>query len=270
MAEYREYLADTVSFKLLRIGYLILGSSWNFKNVCSDFWRIYVPLKDGSWIDLPDRRHELTPDHVHIIPSGVLFNSGCRPPVPQLYFHLDPVGLPTGVLLEPIALPFKDEFKVMADKVIGLFQTGETMEIMLRLRSKAFIFLVLNDLMEHLSAHEPDAIASLVARHDPIAAAIQYIESHLRDAMTNTQLSELCHFSVDHFVRKFKEATGQTPAQYIQSRRIAAAGHRLLTSTDSIEQIAEYFGFLDRFHFSRIFSRKTGIGPAAYRKRNHH
>ena len=59
---------------------------------------------------------------------------------------------------------------------------------------------------------------------------------------------------------------GQTPAQYVLERRITFAAERLSFSEDSIERIAEVCGFPDRFYFSRMFVRRMGQPPAAYRR----
>jgi len=58
----------------------------------------------------------------------------------------------------------------------------------------------------------------------------------------------------------------ELPAQFILERRVSKAAQQLIFSTDSIEQIAERLGFLDRFHFSRMFKARMGTPPATYRK----
>jgi len=75
----------------------------------------------------------------------------------------------------------------------------------------------------------------------------------------------MCHSSVDHFIRVFKQWTGQTPAQYILDTRVKAAAHELLFTDGSIDSIAEETGFRDRFYFSRVFKRRMGLAPAEYR-----
>ena len=49
-------------------------------------------------------------------------------------------------------------------------------------------------------------------------------------------------------------------------RRIAAATHRLAFTTESIDQIADRLGFANRYHFTRMFTKRMGTSPAAYRK----
>ena len=67
----------------------------------------------------------------------------------------------------------------------------------------------------------------------------------------------------------FRERVGCTPAQYVLERRIAAAAQDLLFTNDSIEQIADRLGFANRYHLTRMFTRRVGIPPAAYRRTRH-
>ena len=86
--------------------------------------------------------------------------------------------------------------------------------------------------------------------------------------MNNRDLARLCHYSVEHFIRRFRALTGQTPAQFIIDARLRRASHDLIFSRDSIESIAERTGFCDRAHFSKMFSARVGIPPAQYRNTN--
>jgi len=47
---------------------------------------------------------------------------------------------------------------------------------------------------------------------------------------------------------------------------VEAAAQRLLLTNDPIEGIAEACGFANRFYFSRVFARRMGAAPAAYRR----
>ena len=59
---------------------------------------------------------------------------------------------------------------------------------------------------------------------------------------------------------------GESPIEYIISRRIDAAIYMLRNSDKSLAEIAEFAGYNDVYYFSRHFKRKTGISPGQYRK----
>jgi AraC-like DNA-binding protein len=81
-------------------------------------------------------------------------------------------------------------------------------------------------------------------------------------------LARLCRLSQPHFHRKFKQATGSTPIDWLRRERINHARRRLLESGDSIKQISEQVGYNDPFFFSRDFKRYTGVAPKDYRNQH--
>ncbi len=61
--------------------------------------------------------------------------------------------------------------------------------------------------------------------------------------------------------RRFREATGRSPARYFAEMKMHTAQARLLTTTDSVKQIALELGFADPYHFSRRFKQLAGLSP---------
>ncbi len=69
------------------------------------------------------------------------------------------------------------------------------------------------------------------------------------------------------FVRRFKDATGQTPLAYTQAVRVERAREMLEATRRPVSEIALSVGYRDISHFSHLFQREVGITPGAYRKR---
>ena len=69
------------------------------------------------------------------------------------------------------------------------------------------------------------------------------------------------------FKRRFKEATGFAPIDYVQRLRIEDAKRRLERTDASADEISWKVGYEDPAFFRRLFKRVTGITPGAYRKR---
>jgi transcriptional regulator GlxA family with amidase domain len=66
--------------------------------------------------------------------------------------------------------------------------------------------------------------------------------------------------------RRFRQATGTTPIDYLQNLRIEEA-KRILESTDTpVEAIGFLVGYEDASFFRRLFKRKTGLTAGAYRR----
>jgi transcriptional regulator GlxA family with amidase domain len=66
--------------------------------------------------------------------------------------------------------------------------------------------------------------------------------------------------------RHFQSEAGQTPAEFVERARVAAA-RRLLTRTDrGAEQIADAVGFGSLSTMRRAFVRVMGLTPAQFRR----
>ena len=73
--------------------------------------------------------------------------------------------------------------------------------------------------------------------------------------------------SLRNFVRRFKQATGDTPIVYLQKLRVAAARRLLESNHRSMQEISDAVGYQDVAFFRSLFQRHTGVSPSAYRER---
>jgi AraC-like DNA-binding protein len=64
---------------------------------------------------------------------------------------------------------------------------------------------------------------------------------------------------------RFRRATGLSPMQYYQKRRIQQAATLMLQSDTSVTEAAMELGYFDAAHFIRHFQRWMGLSPSAYR-----
>ena len=69
------------------------------------------------------------------------------------------------------------------------------------------------------------------------------------------------------FKRRFAQATGMTPLEYVHTLRLEEAKQILESGTQPIEAVANEVGYEDAGFFSRLFRRQVGLTPAQYRKR---
>jgi len=102
----------------------------------------------------------------------------------------------------------------------------------------------------------------------PVRLALDFMESHYADERLRLEdLADAAHLSIDHFGRLFRQATGASPMARLQALRIERACQLLNQPSLRIHEVAEYVGFPDPFHFSRVFHTTMGLGPRAYRMR---
>jgi AraC-like DNA-binding protein len=75
--------------------------------------------------------------------------------------------------------------------------------------------------------------------------------------------------SPSHFSRRFKAAFGETPYQYLLSRRMERAQALLRAGELSVTEVCIAVGFTSLGSFSAQFHRVVGESPSAYRERDH-
>jgi transcriptional regulator GlxA family with amidase domain len=69
------------------------------------------------------------------------------------------------------------------------------------------------------------------------------------------------------FARRFRSATEYQPMDYVHAIRIEEAKQLLETSDISVEEVSHAVGYEDLTSFRRLFKRKGGLTPAAYRRK---
>lgn len=81
-------------------------------------------------------------------------------------------------------------------------------------------------------------------------------------------LARAAHVSPRHFSRSFRRTFGETPHQYLLSRRIERARHLLRTTDLPVAEICLEVGFASVGSFTTTFRRRVGVSPTAYRRAN--
>ncbi|WP_431689401.1 GlxA family transcriptional regulator [Hahella sp. NBU794] len=94
-----------------------------------------------------------------------------------------------------------------------------------------------------------------------------WLDHHYASAINIEELAKQFGFGVRNFKRRFKDATGQTPINYLQNLRIENAKRLIETTRMSIESITFEVGYEDSNSFRRLFSERVGTTPSSYRKK---
>ena len=129
----------------------------------------------------------------------------------------------------------------------------------LQLESFATLFLA------EWSAHDVDEASSVLSIR-AFDRVKDYIDTHLDRDLTLADLANVAELSPSHFLKSFKEATGQTPHRYLTECRVARARKALETTDSSIAEIAYDAGFASQSHMTDVFRTHLNISPGRYRK----
>lgn len=94
--------------------------------------------------------------------------------------------------------------------------------------------------------------------------AEDFVLSNLESELSLLDIAGAAGMSLFHFAKAFKQATGQTPHQYLTQQRMLQARALLHDGNLSIGQIAKAVG-LSHSHFTAIFARQMGMTPSKFR-----
>jgi AraC-like DNA-binding protein len=100
-----------------------------------------------------------------------------------------------------------------------------------------------------------------------IARVRKFAQSRLARPLQLDDLAVEAGLSRYHFLRRFRQKSGQTPMQFLRRLRVEAAKTLILTTPLPLRLIATHVGFADEYHLSRVFFEVTGERPSALRRR---
>lgn len=100
-----------------------------------------------------------------------------------------------------------------------------------------------------------------------IAGAQQWLAGHFSVANPVEEMIRRSSLAERTFKRRFVQATGLTPIEYVQRLRIEDAKRRLERTDAPVDEIGWRVGYEDAAFFRRLFKRTTSLTPGAYRKR---
>ena len=146
---------------------------------------------------------------------------------------------------------------------------------------------VFGDIMDAIKTHQPalqQVLAGLTARllsllfstaqasltEDTRAVvaiheAVRLMHGDPREKFDLPDLARRLHVSYTWFRRTFAQQTGLGPHQYLLQLRIARARSLLAESNWPVKEIAAQSGFESEYYFCRVFKKKTGLTPGAWR-----
>ena len=101
------------------------------------------------------------------------------------------------------------------------------------------------------------------ARH--LLRAKDLVDARYREPLDVPALARAAHLSVAHFSREFRGAFGETPHQYLLTRRLERAAALLRNTDRTVADICLAVGLRSVGSFTTSFGRVFGLSPTAYR-----
>jgi AraC-like DNA-binding protein len=101
------------------------------------------------------------------------------------------------------------------------------------------------------------------ARH--LLRARDLADARYREPLDVPALARAAHLSPAHFSREFRRVFGETPHQYLLTRRLERAAALLRNTDRTVADICLAVGLRSVGSFTSSFGRTFGLSPTAYR-----
>ena len=232
--------------KIFLFGRGKVSFSWRFTRFVP-FWFLYYNSEPGACLTFDDCILRPKAGEILLIPPYTRFSSCCESAFEHLYIHFT-VGRPYSQVI-PGPMVFN---RSICGDVLKRLQEPES-------PPSAAIYAFLFSALAAIPANRFATSEHLM--DDRIQRAIGLLDQ----GIGNGELCRVIGMSSSNFQRCFKRETGFSPKHYAMELRLENARSQLLSSNDSIPQIAASQGFSDRYAFSKAFKKYTGSSPAQYR-----
>ena len=99
-----------------------------------------------------------------------------------------------------------------------------------------------------------------------VQKVMNYVNLNVAEPLTLKSLAAMCFISPSYLSALFKQETGTTLIDYINTQRVNRAAQLLEHSSHTIAAVAEEVGILDVNYFTKIFKKTLGVTPTRYRR----
>lgn len=98
-----------------------------------------------------------------------------------------------------------------------------------------------------------------------VAEIVAYLHANYAQRISTQQLSEVFNYVPSYLSHIFRREMDVSPAQYLTQIRIDEAKRIMREQPDRMmKEVAALVGFVNQYHFSKVFKRSTGIWPSNY------
>ncbi|MDI0268074.1 AraC family transcriptional regulator [Clostridioides difficile] len=153
---------------------------------------------------------------------------------------------------------------VILNNIFKIYEEYNKMEMGFELHIFILLIEVWNILIKSYFVSFPNDNARNNSLH--IKNIIGYICDHYMEKIELNDLAKEVNLSKSTCCREFKKYMNCTIFEYIINYRLVASSNLLISTNDSISDIAYQCGFGSTSYFIEKFKMKTGVSPSIYRR----
>lgn len=251
-------------------------SSWHMKHVHEFYELIYMNSGERQFF-INDRNFQaiegdllfMSPNVIHRAQNKENMESeGTLLYFDETAFGMTPIFSILKTLFEKeyiiLRLPIVDRRKVESLFSQMLIETsGHATGNVLLLQTYLIDLLVF--VTRYLEDNQSLDLESVNPMHSKVAEVVRYINKHYSEPLNLSSLAKKFFVSPPYLSKIFKEATGYTLIEYLNSVRVKEAIVLLKETNMKVLDISMEVGFGSVTHFGRVFKEVTGHAPKHYK-----
>lgn len=231
------------------------------QNRKTTLFEIELPTEAGGVVYIDGASKAITPNMIICVKPGQIRHT--RFPLKCYFVHMAVEKGPLFDLLMSAPDFFEtDKYELYKEIFVKMTQYygsfDENDEIILQSLLLELIYTISKDFKNKKGV--------LSENHLTIEKSINYINEHLNENLSLEKISKEMSFSPIYFHNTFKTTVGKTLRDYVEEQRIKKATNLLLTTKNSLTQIAYECGFSSQSYFSYVFKRRMKKTPREYAK----
>ncbi len=243
--------------------------SYRKKGLLENF--LFYCVDGHGWYEINKQRYEVGPYEFFILPRNVEHAYGSSADHPWSIYWIHFGGDALGELndiqavqkyFKPFHLKHSTEIISVFSKIYKTLQLGYSIDNLLFANMCLAHFLTL---FIYNSRHF-DSVPN--EKLDCVDSAMLYMQQHINENISLTDLSKHYNYSVSRFSNLFKQKTGYAPIDYFLQMKMQKACQQLDFTNNSVKEIAFEMGFDDPYYFSKRFRSIIGVSPKKYRLLN--
>lgn len=249
--------------------------NWEIEaHVHRGLFQILVVESGRAAVLLDERRLEAVPPAVIAVPPAAVhafqFERGTRGHVLTVAEALlfDEAGPIEGLFAEPRVVPLGEEARaalgallIQVDAEFRREAPGRTAMIEWLVRAA-----LLHVARAALAASQAEEGGRGRGRAERFARFRKLVEEHYRDHWPLARYAEALKMTEGQLNRLTRAVAGLPAAELVQQRLLLEARRRLIHVAAPVAQIAYELGYQDPAYFCRIFKRRVGLTPTAFRR----
>ena len=105
-----------------------------------------------------------------------------------------------------------------------------------------------------------------ILRSSTLQNLMTHMKMNLASPFRMSELCAECGITPSYAARLFKKNLGMTATEYFYREKLRYATELMENTGLNLTEIADFLGFCDVFHFSRLFKKYIGVSPSEYKK----